>query len=601
MTSLRERTRNLINVAMGRLPADLVIRAGTWVCVQTGEFVENTDIAIKDGCIAYIGPNASHCIQKETTVIEADGLYLVPGLLDAHMHVESAMLTVTEFVRMAIPHGTTGLFIDPHEIANVFGMKGFRLMVDEAAQQPIHIWVQVPSCVPASPEFESSGASISPQDIIDALTWEGIIGLGEVMDYQGVVNGNEKLLSEMVAARQAGKVIGGHYASADLGDPFHGYLAGGAEDDHEGTTTEGAIARARQGMKVMVRYGSAWQDVIEQVKAITQKGLDPRHFLLCTDDAHAGTLNLEGHMDRVIRHAIQQGLPPMTAIQMASINTAEHFGLSREIGMLAPGRWADVVLVKDLNDFWASLVIAKGQVVAESMRLQVELENKIYPDWVTNSIHLPQTLNEDSFRLKAEMTLAKKNKVFANVIGIVENQALTNHLKMEIPLNDQELHSDLKNDIAKLAQLDRHKGTQKIQLGLVHGFGFNQLCAIATTVAHDSHQLLVVGTDDACMVLAANKLAEVGGGQVVVKDGEVIGLVELRIAGLMSSESASVVAAKAASIINGFKACGCQLNNPNMQLSLLSLVVIPELRLSERGLVDVNNRKIIPIMEGSTI
>jgi adenine deaminase len=601
MTSLRERTRNLINVAMGRLPADLVIRAGTWVCVQTGEFVENTDIAIKDGCIAYIGPNASHCIQKETTVIEADGLYLVPGLLDAHMHVESAMLTVTEFVRMAIPHGTTGLFIDPHEIANVFGMKGFRLMVDEAAQQPIHIWVQVPSCVPASPEFESSGASISPQDIIDALTWEGIIGLGEVMDYQGVVNGNEKLLSEMVAARQAGKVIGGHYASADLGDPFHGYLAGGAEDDHEGTTTEGAIARARQGMKVMVRYGSAWQDVIEQVKAITQKGLDPRHFLLCTDDAHAGTLNLEGHMDRVIRHAIQQGLPPMTAIQMASINTAEHFGLSREIGMLAPGRWADVVLVKDLNDFWASLVIAKGQVVAESMRLQVELENKIYPDWVTNSIHLPQTLNEDSFRLKAEMTLAKKNKVFANVIGIVENQALTHHLKMEIPLNDQELHSDLKNDIAKLAQLDRHKGTQKIQLGLVHGFGFNQLCAIATTVAHDSHQLLVVGTDDACMVLAANKLAEVGGGQVVVKDGEVIGLVELRIAGLMSSESASVVAAKAASIINGFKACGCQLNNPNMQLSLLSLVVIPELRLSERGLVDVNNRKIIPIMEGSTI
>jgi adenine deaminase len=600
MASIKDRTRNLIDVAMGRKAADLVVRAGTWVCVQTGEFVENTDIAIVDGHIAYIGSDASHCIQKDTRIIEAGGRYLVPGLLDAHMHVESTMLTVTEFVRAAIPHGTTGIFIDPHEIANVFGMPGVRFMLDEATGQPIHVWVQVPSCIPASPEFECLGATISPQEVAEALQWEGIIGLGEVMDYPGVANGSEKMLTELAAARLAGKVIGGHYASGDLGLPFHGYLAGGAEDDHEGNTLDGAVARARQGMKVMLRYGSAWQDVVEQVRAITEMGLDARHFILCTDDAHAGSLYFEGHMDRVLRHAILQGLPPMTAIQMATINTAEHFGLSREIGMLAPGRWADVVLVQDLENFQASLVIAKGQVAADQNGLQMQLANKTFPGWVTNSVHLPQGLSEVSFRLKVDLNLASKGTVMANVIGIEENQAISHHLKMEVDLMSQEIHSDLRADITKLAQIERHHGTQKIQMGLVHGFGFDQPCAVATTVAHDSHQMLVVGTDDDCMVLAANKLAEVGGGQVVVKAGKVIGLVELNIAGLMSSESAPIVAAKAESILNGFRACGCQLNNPNMQLSLLSLVVIPELRLSDQGLVDVNNMKIIPVFDGSS-
>lgn len=599
MNSSPLQTRNLIDVAMGRLPADLVIRNGIWVCVQTGEFVRNTDIAIKDGRIAFIGADASHCIRKETKVIEAHGRYLVPGLLDAHMHVESGMLSVTEFVRAVIPHGTTGMFIDPHEIANVFGLDGVRLMVDEAKQQPIHVWVQIPSCVPSSPDFETSGASLSPQEVKEALSWEGVIGLGEVMDYLGVAKGDEKMLAELAAARQVGKVIGGHYASTDLGYPFHGYLAGGAEDDHEGSTLEGAIERARQGMKVMLRYGSAWQDVIEQVKAITVMGLDSRHFILCTDDSHAGTLHLDGHMDRVLRHAIQQGLKPMIAIQMATINTAEHFGLGREIGMLAPGRWADVVLVEDLNNFHAALVIARGMVAAEAGNLLVKQPDISMPDWVTNSVHLLHPLTADSFKIVVNEKLINKKKVTANVIGIVENQAATRHMKIDVSLNSDEVHSDLKNDITKAALVDRHHATQKIQMGLVHGFGFDKPCAVATTVSHDSHQMVVIGTDDACMAMAANKLHEVGGGQVVVREQQVIGLVELPIAGLMSSESAPVVAAKAASILNGFKACGCRLNNPNMQLSLLALVVIPDLRLSDRGLVDVNNMKILPVFEGT--
>ena len=233
-------SRALVEVAMGRVPADLVIRNGIWVCVQSGEIIPNTDIAIKGQRIAYVGENASHTISKETQVIEAGGRYLVPGLLDGHMHIEFGMLTVTEFVRAVIPFGTTGMFVDPHEIANVFGLKGVRLMVEEAAQQPIHVWVQVPSCIPSAPGFETPGAEFGPAEVEEALSWPGIIGLGEVMNFPGVFSGDEKMHMEMAEARKSGKVIGGHYASPDLGLPFHGYVAGGPEDDHEGTRLEDA-------------------------------------------------------------------------------------------------------------------------------------------------------------------------------------------------------------------------------------------------------------------------------------------------------------------------------------------------------------------------
>ena len=297
-------THSLVDVAMGRKPADLVIRNGQWVCVQSGEIIPHTDVAVVGGHIAFVGPDAKHTIGKSTKVIEARGHYLVPGLLDAHMHVESGMVTVTEFVRAVVPHGTTGMFIDPHEMANIFGLRGVKLMVDEAAKQPIHVWVQMPSCVPSSPGFETPGASIGPEEVAEAMTWPGIIGLGEMMNFVGVFHGDDNMISEMAATRAAHKTIGGHYPSPDLGLPFHGYVAGGAEDDHEGTRLEDAVARVRQGMKAMLRYGSAWHDVESQLGAITQLGLDPRRFILCTDDSHAQTLSQDGHMDRVLRHEI---------------------------------------------------------------------------------------------------------------------------------------------------------------------------------------------------------------------------------------------------------------------------------------------------------
>jgi adenine deaminase len=587
---------------MGRLPADLVIRDGQWVSVQSGEILPGSDVAIKDGHIAYVGEDARHTVGKRTKVIAAKGRYLVPGLLDGHMHVESGMVTVTEFVRAVARRGTTGMFIDPHEIANVFGLKGVKLMLDEARRQPIHVWVQMPSCVPSSPGFENSGARIGPKEVAQAMKWEGIIGLGEMMNYPGVARGDRNMLAEMSITHAHNKTIGGHYASPDLGHPFHGYVAGGAEDDHEGVHLEDAVERVRQGMKAMLRYGSSWHDVASQVGAVTHLGLDPRRFILVTDDSHAQTISHEGHMDRVLRHAIEQGLDPLTAIQMMTINTAEHFGVSRDVGLIAPGRWADVVLVKDLNDFKADVVIARGQVIAESGKWKVDLPRFSYPSWVTKSVRLKKPLVAEDFRITVRSAAlrpkGKKAQVKANVIGIIENQAPTQHLTFNMQPIDGEIKADRLRDIAKVALVERHKGTGGVTLGLVSGFGFDSKCGIASTVAHDSHHMIVVGTDEASMAAAANHLARSGGGQVVVKNGKVIGQVELQIAGLMSTKKADVVAKEAETILKGFRACGCKLNNPNMQLSLLALVVIPELRISDKGLVDVTKFNFVPLVEG---
>lgn len=583
----------LVDVAMGRESADTVVRDGQLVSVQSGEILPHTDLAIKNERLAYVGPDASHSIGRGTKIIEANGRYLAPGLLDAHMHVESGMVTVSEFVRAVVRHGTTGMFIDPHEIANVFGLKGVRLMVDEAALQPIHVWVQMPSCVPSAPGLETPGARIGPDEVAQAMGWEGIIGLGEMMNFPGVIQGDAQMLAEMAESARAGKVIGGHYASPDLGLPFHGYVAGGAEDDHEGTRLEDAVARARQGMKVMMRLGSAWYDVAEQLRAITEMGLDPRNFLLCTDDSHSGTLVNEGHMNRVVRHAIEQGLDAIMAFQMATINTAEHFGVAREVGQVAPGRYADVLLLSDLEKITIDQVIAKGKVVAEDGKALVGAPSFSYPKWATRSVKLGRKLGAEDFVLQSN----GKTQAMAHVIGVIENQAPTKHLRMKIAAQNGQIPADIENDIAKIALVERHRGTGGVQMGLVHGFGLNLPCALASTVAHDSHHMIVVGTSEADMALAANELARVGGGQIVVKEGEVLGLVELPIAGLMSDEPAEVVAEKAEKLLRGFEACGCTLNNPNMQLSLLALVVIPELRISDLGLVDVERFEFTPVLE----
>jgi adenine deaminase len=273
-------TARLVDVAAGRAPADLVIKGGRWVNVHSGEVIPDTDIAIAAGRFAYCGPDASHCIGADTQVVGAEGRYLVPGLCDAHMHVESGMVTVTEFVRAVVRHGSTTLFIDPHEIANVLGLAGVRLMHDEAMAAPINVFTQMPSCVPSAPGLETAGAELGPREVAEAMNWPGIVGLGEVMNFPGVAANDPKMVGEIAATQAAHKTVGGHYASPDLGPAFHAYVAGGPEDDHEGTRVEDAIARVRQGMRAMLRLGSAWYDVANQITAVTERGLDPRNFIL---------------------------------------------------------------------------------------------------------------------------------------------------------------------------------------------------------------------------------------------------------------------------------------------------------------------------------
>ncbi len=359
----------LVDVAAGRKPAELVVRNGRWVNVYSGEVIPGVDVAIAAGRFAFIGHSAEHAIGPETQVIDAGGRYLVPGLCDGHMHVESGMVTATEFARAVIPHGTTSMFVDPHEIANVLGLDGVRLMHDEAMGLPINMFVQMPSCVPSAPGLENAGASLGVPEVEEAMGWPNIIGLGEMMNFPGVINGDPKMLGEIAATQRVGKTVGGHYASPDLGLPFHAYVAGGPADDHEGTRLEDAVSRVRQGMRAMLRLGSAWYDVAAQIKAVTEQGIDSRNFILCTDDSHSGTLVHEGHMNRVVRHAIAQGLKPVTAIQMATLNTAQHFGLERELGSIAPGRRADMILTSDLAALPIETVIARGKVVAENGKL----------------------------------------------------------------------------------------------------------------------------------------------------------------------------------------------------------------------------------------
>ncbi len=575
---------DLVDVAMGRKPADLVVRNGRWVNVHSGEIIPGTDLAIVEGRFAYCGPDASHAIGESTKVVDAMGRYLVPGLCDAHMHVESGMVTVTEFCRAVIPHGTTSMFIDPHEIANVLGLEGVKLMHDEALAQPVNVFVQMPSCVPSAPGLENAGASLGPSDVADAMQWENIIGLGEVMNFPGVAGNDPTMVGEIAATVSAGKTVGGHYASPELGRAFHGYVAGGAEDDHEGTRVEDAIARVRQGMKAMLRLGSAWYDVASQIKAVTEQGLDPRNFILCTDDCHSGTLVNDGHMDRVVRHAIAQGLAPVTAIQMATINTAQHFKLERELGSITPGRRADLLIVSDLATLKIDEVYGRGVRLARAGKLEADMPAYPYPATARDTVRLGKKLKASDFDIPAP---EGARSVKARVIGVIENQAPTRALTAELGVAKGLVSMDRRNDVCQIALVERHRGTGAVTNGFVSGFGYTQDCAMASTVAHDSHHMIVVGTNKEDMAVAANRLGEVGGGVVMISKGKELALVEMPIAGLMSEERAEIVARKASRLAEAMREMGCSLNNAYMQHSLLALVVIPELRISDIGLVDV--------------
>ena len=583
----------LVAVAAGRAAADLVITGGRLVNVQSREVLPGWQVAVAEGRFAYVVPDASHCIGPQTTVVDAAGEFLILGLCDGHMHVQSGMLTPAEFAVAVIPHGTTTIFHDPHEIANILGLSGVGMMHDQALLQPINIFTRMPSCAPSAPGLETTGHEIGPDDVAEAMRWPGIIGLGEMMNYPGVSNGSQQMLQVIAARMRAGKVVGGHYSSPDRGIPFHAYVAGGPSDDHEGTRETDAIDRVRQGMRSMLRLGSAWYDIESQITAITEKGLDPRNFILCTDDCHSGTLVHDGHMNRALRHAIACDCDPLIAIQMATINTATHFGLERELGSIAPGRRADVILTSDLRELPIDAVFARGVKVAEAGRLTVTCPHYDWPADACATVRMGRVKTASDFGIAAP---AGTDRVTARVIGVVVNQAPTCGLTADLAVTGGLVEAQ--GDVAQIALVERHQATGQVVNAFVSGFGYRGRMAMASTLAHDSHHMIVVGTDRAQMALAANRLAAVGGGVTLWRDGHELALVELPIAGLMSDRPAREVADKAQALAAAMAECGCTLNNAYMQHSLLALVVIPELRISDKGLIDVTRFAVTDVFVG---
>ena len=583
---LSEVTKQLVLVASGKEKADLVIKNGTLINVNTGELLPHIDVAISHGRIALVG-DAAHTIGEETIVIDADGLYIAPGFIDGHIHVESSMVTVKEYAKAVMPHGTTAIMMDPHEIANVLGLEGIGMMIQEGKEIPLNVYTTMPSCVPATANFETTGAELSLRDIAAGLSQDTIIGLGEMMNYPGVLNADSNVHNILKATLDRDKIITGHYPVPDAGGPgLNAYIASGARCCHETVRMEDALAKMRLGMYVQVREGSAWCDVKEVAKALTTTSIDSRFACLVSDDTHPDHLLTQGHMDHIIRRAIEEGIPPITAIQMATLNTAQCFSIDRDLGSVSPGKWADIVLLEDLDTVKVAMTLINGECIAKDGKMLCELHTSSYPNFAKQTMAIHETFTPEDFKISAPEGLNREN-IDIHLIEIIETIATTHHRKTSLTIKDGKLPSDLTQDILKLAVIDRHSGLQTMGKGFVKGFKLTS-GAVASTVAHDAHNLCVLGTNDEDMALAANTLAQCGGGQVVVQDGIVLALNPLPIAGLMSEDSIEVVAKRVAEIDEAWKTIGCPIASPFMTMALLSLAVIPELRLTNKGLIDTN-------------
>ncbi len=572
---------------MGREPADVVIRGAHLVNVNTAEIHDGVDVAVRLGRVALVG-DASRCVGDGTRIIESGQFYLAPGFIDGHVHVESSMVTVGEFARAVVPCGTTAIFMDPHEIANVLGVEGVRLMLEEGRGLPLKVFATMPSCVPAAPGFEDAGAAIGPDDIREAMTWPGVAGLGEMMNFPGVLAGDEAVHREIEETLKAGKVVTGHYSVPDTGPDLSAYVAAGVASDHESTRPEDALAKLRLGMYAKLREGSAWRDIKATMKSYTETAIDPRHIVLVTDDAHPDTLISLGHVNHVVRRAIEEGVPPVRAIQMATINVAECFRMSQDIGSIAPGRAADILFIRDLADPRPEMVMADGKIAAEGGRMAVDIPAFRYPEAATRSVRLARRLEAGDFRIKAPGGGGGAGRAArVRVIEVIEGSAVTRHVEIDLPVDDAgEVGASREKDVAKVAVIERHRASRSMAVGLVRGFGLAD-GAVASTVAHDSHNLLVVGMDSRDMAVAANALADAGGGMVAVRGGEVLAILPLPIAGLMSDEPVERVKAGVEDLARAWRMLGCTMASPFMTMALVALPVIPELRITNRGIVDV--------------
>jgi adenine deaminase len=561
-----------LSVARGEQPAELLFKNAQLVNVMSGE-IHPANVAVDDGRIIGLGDYEAH------KVIDLDGAYLAPSLIDAHFHVESTMVTLPEFVRAVVPHGTGAMVIDPHEYANVLGMDGIRYVLESTRNLPIDFFVMLPSCVPAT-HLETSGARFTADDLAFMMADDRIAGVAELMNYPGVFLGHESELAKIRAAK--GKSIDGH-APGLRGKNLNAYALAGIRSDHESTELEEAREKLRLGMQLLVREGSTERNLEDIIHLVTPQNAANCSF--ATDDKLPGDLVHEGHLDHSVRKAIAHGVAPITAIQMATINTARHYRLKNH-GAIAPRYWADFLVIDNLEAMEVRQVYKKGRLVAEDGRYLGELPNET-----------PQPRSTMNLRYRApeDFQVAAGDGAQIRVIEIIPHQIVTREAREPALIANGKVQPDPSRDILKLVVVERHRATGNVGVGFVRGFGLRK-GALGSTVAHDAHNVVVVGTDDAEIAAAIEALKEMKGGQVAIVGGEIQAALPLPIAGLVSDQPLETVIENIAALNAAAQAMGCKLDAPFMALSFLSLSPIPALKVTDQGLVDAVNMKLTSVV-----
>lgn len=557
--------------------ADVLIKNGKIIDVFNGELIEE-DIAIKDGVIIGIGQ------YEGGKTIDAKGKYISPGFIDGHVHIESAMVTPQQFSQVVVPHGVTTVITDPHEIANVSGSAGIQFMIDSAKNLPLNIFFMLPSCVPATP-FENAGATLSAQDLKPFYHVQSVLGLAEIMDFPSVFHQEQMMMEKLLDANKLGKKIDGHAAGIS-GDDLNVYATAGIKTDHECVTPDEAYERLKRGMYVMLREGSAARDLKALLPVITER--NARRCLFVTDDKHLDDLIAEGSIDYNISLSIENGLDPITAYQMATLHAAECFGLDTK-GAIAPGYDADFVFLDDLVAVKVNEVFIKGELIAKDGHcVHSSYKEETIPLALLNTIHINKIGLED-------IKIACPKEASANIIEIIPNKIITKHVVEKVDSTDGYFQPSITNDHLKMAVIERHSSTENIGLGIVKGFGLTS-GAIASTVAHDSHNIITLATDDQDLLKAVDALKSMGGGLVVVKEQEVIASLPLEISGLMTTAPFIQINEKLKQIDKALDEIGFSKSfNPFLTMSFLALPVIPELKLTDLGLFQVKDFKHIDV------
>jgi adenine deaminase len=558
--------RRRLAVARGDEPADLVVRGGRVLSVFTREWLD-ADVAICDGVVAGLGA------YEGVETLEAEGAYVVPGFIDAHMHLETTKLLPSEFARLVLPLGTTAVVADPHEIANVLGTDGVHWLVDVCEELPLDVFFTASSCVPAS-QFESPRRPFTPGDLESLLRRRLVIGLAEMMNFPGVIAGADSELAKLAVA--GGHHVDGH-APGVLGRSLQAYAAAGIRSDHEAYTAEEGRERLRAGMWLLIREASAARNLRALAPLVAEFG--PTRMAFCTDDREPEHIAEEGHINSMVREAVKAGVSPEDALVMASLNPALWHGL-RNLGALAPGYRADVLVLGDLESFAPETVLKGGQEVGEIGRPEV-------PEWVKHTVRIRAPATND-------FAIPWESNGGARVIGIIPDQIVTDSLVEEPRVENGHVVADPERDLLKIAVVERHLGTGRLGLGLVRGFGLRS-GALASTVSHDAHNIVVVGVKDDDILRAVRRLSDTGGGVVVVDGGIVKAELKLPVAGLLSDAGLDEVIASSRACVEAAHELGCELPSPFQTMAFLALSVIPSLKITDHGLVDVDRFELVPL------